>query len=75
MPANLSLRIGRGLIGAILMSLAITCSGCAAMRGKSEDAPSFMPDWGNALRLPPAKSELTGLSSESRQIERNLGYE
>jgi len=66
----------RRLIGAIVVVMVISMTGCATMKGKPEgESSSFMPDWGSALRIPPPNSELNGLSDTSRQIERNLGYE
>lgn len=75
MPTTMHLRSPRGLAGAILITAAISLSGCAAMRTDAETEKPFSPDWGGAFRVPPANSNLAGFSETSRQIERNLGYE
>ncbi len=67
--------ITRSLTGAILVTVSISLSGCAMMRGNAENESSFLPDWTNALQLPPAESEKLGLSHEAREIESSLGFE
>ncbi len=45
------------------------------MHGTQEHEASFLPDWSQALQLPPAESEKLGLSREARDIESSLGFE
>lgn len=60
----------------LLLVLTLVLPGCAAMQSQSREAPtSFMPDWSEALKLPPPNSELTGFSEKSREIERRLGVQ
>ena len=75
MPTTNNPRTLGSVAGSILIVVVISLSGCTTMRPDAEGEDSFMPDWGGALRLPAANSDITGLSDTSRQIERNLGFE
>jgi hypothetical protein len=75
MPRNIYHQTLCRTVAALLIALTVTLTGCATMGLDADADESFAPDWTNALRLPPANSELLGLSESARQIERNLGYE
>jgi len=75
MPINQSARTLRRVCGTSLLAIALSLTGCATMNPNAAEESSFAPDWSSSLRLPPANSELSGLSNESRDIERSLGYE
>ena len=75
MPRNIDNQALYNMAAVILIATMISLTGCATMRLNADSEESFAPDWGSGLGTPPANSELTGLSEESRQVERNLGYQ
>ncbi len=72
MLATVARRLPLLLCTALVVLVAL--AGCAALEPLPEGAvPSAEPDWSNSYESSRPRSELSGLSERSRQIERNLG--